>query len=200
MFMLYGYCKNEKGEYDIHVEQAQTIFKIYALYLEGYSIGRIVNYLEIREIPSPSCKPRWTSQAIANLLSNYKYIPIVTEKTYIEVQREQEKRSTRTAKNERKATRYNSQDILSGLLVCGECRKNYRRITRRNGEVVWRCADRVDNGVKAQCCNLHTVSESEIKNRLMKIFDLEEFDDRVIKAHAEKVEITRDNILISSKG
>lgn len=44
----------------------------------------------------------------------------------------------------RKATRNNSQNVLSGLLVCSDCGVNYRRITRASGEVVWRRADKVE--------------------------------------------------------
>jgi hypothetical protein len=37
-----------------------------------------------------------------------------------------------------------SERICSGLLICAECGANYRRITRDSGEVVWRCANRVN--------------------------------------------------------
>nr|WP_279287533.1 zinc ribbon domain-containing protein [Flintibacter hominis] len=37
---------------------------------------------------------------------------------------------------------------MSGLLVCAECGHNYRRITRPSGEIVWRCASRVEHGKK----------------------------------------------------
>ena len=63
----------------------------------------------------------------------------------------------------RKTARYNSQNVLSGLLLCGECGKNYRRITQPSGEVVWRCADKVENGKRAVCTNMATVSDEKIR-------------------------------------
>ena len=76
---------------------------------------------------------------------------------------------------------------------------NYRRITRRNGETVWRCADKVDHGRSAHCNNLHTVTESEIKNMLQEVLGLKVYDDCFIKAHVEKVEITSNDIQILLK-
>jgi len=66
----------------------------------------------------------------------------------------------------RKTARYGSQNVLSGLLICGEGGKSYRRITRPSGEVVWRCADKVENGRQAACSNMATVPDDEIKEMI----------------------------------
>ena len=65
----------------------------------------------------------------------------------------------------RKAARYSSQNVLSGLLDCEECGANYRRITRPSGEIVWRCANRVEHG-KRICKHSPSILEECIKAEL----------------------------------
>lgn len=48
--------------------------------------------------------------------------------------------------HQRKATRYNSQSVLSGLLFCAERVHSYRRIAKPSGKIVWRCAGWVEHG------------------------------------------------------
>ncbi|MDR0531131.1 MAG: zinc ribbon domain-containing protein [Oscillospiraceae bacterium] len=70
---------------------------------------------------------------------NGRYVPwIITEDQFWHAQIERERRSNLDPNNRtRKTARYSSQNVLSGLLVCGDCGRNFRRITRPSGEVVW---------------------------------------------------------------
>ena len=68
----------------------------------------------------------------------------------------------------RKAARYSSQNVLSGILVCAECGANYRRITRPSGEVVWRCASRVEHG-KRVCRHSSSIAETFLKKELCRL-------------------------------
>lgn len=77
---------------------------------------------------------------------------------------------------QRKTIRYSSQNVLSGLLVCAECGSNYRRITRPNGEVVWRCADRVEKGKQASCKYSPTITDITIKDLICKELGLSRLD------------------------
>ena len=63
----------------------------------------------------------------------------------------------------RKSTRHSSGDSLSGKIQCGECGRNFRRITTHSGEIVWRCAGRVE---KNGTCKARTVKQSEIDEKL----------------------------------
>lgn len=63
-------------------------------------------------------------------------------------------------KKVRKATRYSSNNILSGKIKCQICGKNFRRITTHSGEIVWRCAGRVEK-CKTKC-TARTVKQNEI--------------------------------------
>lgn len=63
----------------------------------------------------------------------------------------------------RKRTRHSSGDSLSGKIRCGECGRNFRRITTHSGEIVWRCAGRVE---KNGTCKARTVKQSEIDEKM----------------------------------
>ena len=147
MKIPYGYTQDKLGVISISHEQAATVILIYNLYLEGKSLGGIVNELKQRGISSPTEKPIWGKAAIDHILSKAKYVPlIISEEKFYEVQFEKDRHSNMNDNRTRKTARYNSQNVLSGLLVCGECGKNYRRITRSSDEAVWRCVDKVENG------------------------------------------------------
>lgn len=115
------------------------------------------------------------SQAKNEVLDKYLYennhIAIIDSETFSAVQEEKKRRSNKTVnekgKSQRKSTRYTSGSSLSGKIQCGECGRNYRRITTHSGEIVWRCASRVEGN---QNCNSRTVKQSEIDELLREQF------------------------------
>lgn len=91
-------------------------------------------------------------QQIKNTDTNLQFLlaghhpTIVSKELFEEAQAEKARRSNLVETeqgSQRKATKYNSGNVLSGLLICAECGSPYRRITRSGREVVWRCANRV---------------------------------------------------------
>lgn len=91
--------------------------------------------LESRGIPSPLGNTSWGRATIDKLLSSSKCVPlIISLELYTAVQFEKAARSNQELNNngstQRKATRYNSRNILSGLLVCLECGANYACLRR----------------------------------------------------------------------
>ena len=132
MGVQYGYYLAPNGHVAINQEKANIVRMIYQQYLSGMSLGRIADFLFKRDIPSPKDRDRWTQPVLSNLLSNQKYIGyIVSFDDFFLAQGEKSRRSNIDEDtHQRKATRYNSQSVLSGLLVCAECGHNYRRITR----------------------------------------------------------------------
>ena len=199
MKILYGYEKKKTGEIIIKQEQAETVKLIYDLYLHGKSLGGIANALKNFRIPSPTGKPAWTRAAIDNILSNGRYIPwIIAEDQFWKVQIEKERR-TNLDENSRKATRYNSQNVLSGLLVCTECGSHFRRLTRSSGEVVWRCADKVENGKQAVCSNARTVLDAEIKSLICEQLNIEFFDEVVVRDMIDAIALGTEGIEIQMK-
>lgn len=92
----------------------------------------------------------------------------------------------------RKAAQYSSQNVLSGLLVYAECGANYQHITRPSGEIVWRCANRVEHG-KRICKHSPSISEERIKEELCKRLEMGSYDEW-------KVAETIDTILTQGDG
>lgn len=190
----FAFYKDGLGNIRVDASKTETVRFIYDLYLNGSSLRKIADALYEREILSPTGKDRWAVQVIDNLLSNKLYLHIVPSELFVQVQLEKQRRSNTNSDNTRKTVRYNSGNVLSGLLVCKECGKNYRRITRKDGEVVWRCADRVENGKQATCQNLHTVTDTEIKQAICDYLDIDHFDEDTVKEEICRIEIGSDSI------
>ena len=194
MPLPYGFMRAFDSHIILDSPKANIVKTIYQQYLSGMSLGRIADFLFEQQIPSPKGKSRWTQPVISNILSNQKYIGyIVTFDDFFLVQGEKSKRSNIDEDtNKRKATRYNAQSVLSGLLVCAECNDNYRRITRTFGEIVWRCANRVEYGKKF-CKHSPSIAEEQIKNLICENLDMRTFDE-------QKINDRVDTILIHSDG
>lgn len=188
MKLPYGFYLNSDGAVSINEEKANTVRLIYRQYLSGMSLGGIADLLYSEHIPSPKGKERWTQAVISGILSNSKYIDaVIPFDDFFAVQFEKGKRSLNDEyTGKRKATRYCSQSVLSGLLVCEECGCNYRRITRPSGEVVWRCANRVEHG-KQFCKGSPTITEKEVITAICKTFGIAKFDEDVVRNKIEKI-------------
>ena len=200
MKIPYGYTRDDLGTITINQEQAVVVSLICDLYLQGKSLGWIVNKLKEQGIPSPTGKPVWGRAAIDDILSNGKYAPrLISEDQFWQAQFEKDRRSNMDDNRTRKTARYNSQNVLSGLLICGECGRNYRRITRPSGEVVWRCADKVENGKRAACSKTATLSDEEIREIICEQLGLAVYDETMVDAAIEAIEISDAGISIHLK-
>ena len=196
MKISYGFIADNSGRIAVNKVQAEVVQMIYSGYLAGNSLGVLANMLESKQILSPSGNTKWGRAAIDKLLSNSKYAPhIISLEQYTEVQFEKASRSNQQLNNDgttqRKATRYNSQNVLSGLLVCAECGANYRRITRPSGEVVWRCANRVECG---GCTQSPSVAEQDIIHLIcselgMDTFECTEYKDSVVRQMIDTIRV-----------
>lgn len=194
-YIPYGFVQKPNG---IFVEpwQAKVVQQIYQRYLAGDSLEGIADFLFQSSIPSPQGKARWTRAVINSLLSNQKYSGyIVSFDDFFMVQGEKGKRSNIDEyTGKRKAARYSSQNVLSGLLVCAECGANYRRITRPSGDVVWRCANRVEHG-KRICKYSPSISEVQLKDDLCKLLEMKAFNELRIAESIDLVFVQRSGAL-----
>lgn len=195
MPLPYGFMLASDGHIAIDQEKANIVRTAYQQYLSGVSLKGIADFFS-QGIPSPRGKAQWTQAVISELLSNQRYIgPIVRFDDFFMAQGEKGKRSNIDEDtNQRKTTRYNSQSVLSGLLVCGECGRNYRRITRPSGEVVWRCANRVEHG-KRFCKYSPSISEQQIKENICANLGLTTFNEQAVKKHIGFITIHPDGTL-----
>ena len=68
-----GYDRGENGEFIINPEQAETVKRIYRLFLEGYPANLICRDLESWGIKTPAGKDKWQASTILSILTNEKY-------------------------------------------------------------------------------------------------------------------------------
>jgi hypothetical protein len=178
----YGYEINPNGEIAIKGNESEVVRQIFQNYLSGDSLGQITDVLHDKRIATPTGKERWTATTIDKMLLNAKYIPIVGMEQYFEAQFELDRRSrTDPDTGKRKTARYSSSNVLSGLLVCSECGRSYRRVQRASGEIVWRCANRVEHGCEI-CKNSPTVTESDYLTFICDTLCVEEIVPQMVKA------------------
>ena len=69
----YGYKKDKSGMLIIDEEEARVVKRIYDWYLEGYSIGGIIDKLEEKKIKTSTGKEQWSKRAIESILIREKY-------------------------------------------------------------------------------------------------------------------------------
>ena len=127
--------------------------------------------------------------ALTQYLYENNHRGIIEVKTFEKVQKMKKDRSNKTidetGENVRRQNRYSS-DGLSGKIICGECGRSYRRITTHKGDIVWRCAARVEKGD----CKAEMIKQIDIDNKIMEVFEDKE---------AEKSYKLIDKIIISGK-
>lgn len=81
--------------------------------------------------------------------------PIIPKELFYQVQEEILRRASMckvaVTRKKNQKSKYSSGYALTGILLCGECGQECRRVTwARNGKkkIVWRCSNRLTNGVK----------------------------------------------------
>ena len=115
MRIPYGFNLTETGILEIDENMAEVVQLIFDYYIAGASLGKVVDMLYKKQIPSPTGKAKWTRAAIDHVLSNSKYIAIVGFETFTDVQFEKSARCNvdyNKANAPRKSTRYVSPTMI----------------------------------------------------------------------------------------
>lgn len=127
--------------------------------------------------------------------------PIISQDDFDKVQQEKKRRSnvsiTAEGKQIRSEMRYSS-DPMSGLLICAECGRSYRRITRNTSEgkeIVWRCASRVEHG-KKDCKNSPAISQRQLQDILLKTFGTVSPDPDLLRKAVQQITVTSDGFRV----
>lgn len=109
MRIPYGFILASDGVLNINKDEADVISMIFDFYIAGASLGKIVDMLYAKQIPSPTGKTKWTRASVDHLLSNGKYVAIIGLKKFLDVQFEKAARCNIDYDKEglpRKSTRY----------------------------------------------------------------------------------------------
>lgn len=129
-YNILGYRKGENGEPEIVPEEAEVVRKIYNLYLNGYSIKQIKEYLEKNGFLTKKGKTEWGFAVISNILTNERYCGnMLLQKTFTE-----NCITKKVKKNRGELTKYfvanNHVPIVSQEMF----KKVQREIARRRGK------------------------------------------------------------------
>ena len=115
MRIPYGFNLVNNGVLEVNENEAINIRMIFDYYLAGASLGKVVDMLYKKQIPSPTGKAKWTRAAVDHLLSNSKYIAVVGFEPFTDVQFEKAARCNidyDKAGTPRKKTRYVSSVMI----------------------------------------------------------------------------------------
>jgi len=99
-------------------------------------------------------------------------------------------RKTNKAKKEK--SKYSSKYVLTDLMVCAECGHAYRRQTwSKYGKksAVWRCEDRLKNGISSKCKNSPTLKEEQLHDAIMNAIN------DVVENSGDFIETFRENVI-----
>ena len=214
---MLGY-RYEKGKYIIVPDEADIVRLIFDSYLSGMGVTAIVKMLIEKGIPSRSGNP-WNKSSITRILNNYTYtgnlllqktyrenhltkrrmenngeLPqyhitdsheaIITLEQYNRVQEEIKRRAEKYARPRPKKTY-----PFTGLIVCGNCGKHYRRKITKSG-VVWICSTYNTIG-KEHCASKQIPEDVLISITKETLGSIDALNDKITVIRAEN-----DNTLI----
>ena len=81
---LFGYTKNENGEYQIVPDEEKVVKAVFQMYEHGEPIKKIAEYLNEKKIKAPNGK-RWVPSVVHTLIRNERYIgDILLQKFIVE--------------------------------------------------------------------------------------------------------------------
>ena len=109
MRIPYGFTLTNSGTLEINRSEADNVALIFDFYMASASLGKVVDMLYAKQIPSPTGKAKWTRAAVDHLLSNGKYVAIIGLKKFLDGQFEKAARCNIDYDREglpRKSTRY----------------------------------------------------------------------------------------------
>lgn len=86
MRIPYGFNLTSIGTFELKKSEAEIVHMIFDYYLAGASLGKVVDMLYKKQVPSPTGKAKWTRAAVDHLLSNPKYIAVFGFESFTDAQ------------------------------------------------------------------------------------------------------------------
>ena len=115
MRIPYGFELISGGTLEVNKDEANIVSMIFDFYMAGASLGKVVDMLYAKQIPSPTGKGKWTRASVDHLLSNGKYVAVVGLEKFLDAQFEKSARCNVDYDKEgtpRKGTRYVSPAVI----------------------------------------------------------------------------------------
>ena len=115
MRIPYGFELTSGGTLEVNKDEANIVSMIFDFYMAGASLGKVVDMLYAKQIPSPTGKAKWTRASVDHLLSNGKYVAGVGLEKFLDAQFEKSARcNVDYDRNDssRKSTRYVSPTMI----------------------------------------------------------------------------------------
>lgn len=189
-----GYDKGFK----VNEEEAVTVRKIYELYLQGYSTGRIANYLESQGYLNPTGGTKWSPNAVGNILTNEKYkgdalnqkyfVPSYLSKHTVKNRGQLDKYYISEGHEpiieptlfnyvqyviaEKKYANANGASRWSARILCGVCGGYYSSFLVHSGQAskrrVLRCGNRYNNCATAKMKNSE-ISDADLNKAILNL-------------------------------
>ena len=133
----FGY-RMEQAELVCEKTEAETVKRIYSLYLAGHSLKRIAEAMMEQGVQYHKDKPSWNKSMVKRILDNEKYLGdgeyprIICDEDFLAAQLFKE--------NNNRYTPSQAQIVsIKGKLVCGACGERMTRLSPRKGIVKWKC-------------------------------------------------------------
>ena len=121
--------------------------------------------------------------------------PIIPKELFYRVQEELARRASMNksavTRKKNQKSKFSSEYALTGLLLCGDCGQEYRRVTwSRNGKkkIVWRCSNRLTNGTK-NCKKSESLEEGALNRAIMEAIN------RITRGDGDFVGAFRQNVI-----
>lgn len=201
-------------------EEAGVVKEIFDLYLSGFGTQAIANALNERSITTEK-RQVWHKSAIRKMLQNEKYMgdlklqrtyvkdhlskqqlpnlgvlpqyyvnddhePIISREMYMAVQAESERRV------KVHPTRKGSPSVLTGIIRCDICGKNYRRRTTRHN-IVWCC--HTFNTKGKDYCASRMIPEETLKCTAASVLGHDACGDAEFTKQIERIDACQGNLL-----
>lgn len=219
-FNMVGY-RAVDGLVEMVPEEAETVRRIFQLYLEGYGKQAIANILFEEGVPS-CLGGEWVATTIQNMLQNEKYVgDLLLQKNFISDHITKINRRNRgelpqyfipddhepiisremfdavQKEHERRLAKYSGAtgktSELTSLIKCGICGKSYRR-KKAAARMLWCCATYNRRGKKY--CASNSIPETVLQDACRQALGLTVYDAEAVRSRIVQIEAMPENILI----
>jgi len=198
---LLGYERTPEASLRIVFDEAETVRRIFRMYIDGYSMRHIAQTLNNEHVPGKNGKPRnWNPSAIQYILTNEKYMGDLMLQKYYTV----DFLTKKVKPNKGELPRYYVEDnhppivpkevfllvqeeierrkdssghrmALSGRCTCGYCSAGYRRMGSGR-YTYWRCGAKLAHQYQADACEGEGIREAELQELIVSAFNLLPFE------------------------